>query len=477
MSRKTKKQNSSQSSYVSNLADQCDDSQAQVANALRQIFKREYYNSIALHGNCKWKPSELLILAVTTTWLSAGNLSEAFKKASRFSSKQFGFLATQTFQGMMRAFARHKDQLLSCFWQAVQIIATQQIPEYFRIGGFVALAIDGTGFGTSRTRSNEKAFVPKRYGKGKKARSKRSCKNKKGRKKQLVKPKPQVWTTMLWHVGFKLPWFWKLGPSNSSERSHCEEMIKEQNFPEKTLFIGDAGFTGYPLWTTIIGAGHNFLVRVGANIHLLRELGTVKRNGNIVWFWPKDAFEKKLPPLELRLIRLKDKRGTIQLLTNVLSERTLSQKLALKLYTLRWGIEVQYRTVKQTFDKGTLLCRNSDHTLSELHMYLMTITILQLSAGLEQTKINIDPERTSVAMVIRVFQDSVLAGQQTGEPSFVERLKLCVKDDYKRASSKKARYIPTSSSKPSKKRPPVIKLASKEKKAAYAKLELAALAA
>ena len=50
----------------------------------------------------------------------------------------------------------------------------------------------------------------------------------------------------MWHMGLRLPWTWRLGPSNSSERDHVREMLKQEAFPENTLFCGDAGFIGYP---------------------------------------------------------------------------------------------------------------------------------------------------------------------------------------------------------------------------------------
>ena len=73
---------------------------------------------------------------------------------------------------------------------------------------------------------------------------------------------PQAWITMLWHMGLRLPWMWRLGPSNSSERDHVMDMLSTGNFPKNTLFCGDAGFVGYPLWSHILQSGADFLVRV-----------------------------------------------------------------------------------------------------------------------------------------------------------------------------------------------------------------------
>jgi transposase len=38
------------------------------------------------------------------------------------------------------------------------------------------------------------------------------------------------------------------------------------------------------------------------------------------------------------------------MLTSVLSERTLSKKQIVKFYKMRWGIEIEFRGLKQTLD-------------------------------------------------------------------------------------------------------------------------------
>jgi hypothetical protein len=49
-------------------------------------------------------------------------------------------------------------------------------------------------------------------------------------------------------MGLRTPWSWQSGPSTSSERDHFRELLAGQEFPENTLFCGDAGFTGYDNW-------------------------------------------------------------------------------------------------------------------------------------------------------------------------------------------------------------------------------------
>jgi hypothetical protein len=85
---------------------------------------------------------------------------------------------------------------------------------------------------------------------------------------------PQLWLTLLWHVGSGLPWAWRTGPSGASERDHLVAMVPE--LPAQALIVADAGFVGYDFWQTLLTAGHHFVIRVGANVRLVHQLGWVK---------------------------------------------------------------------------------------------------------------------------------------------------------------------------------------------------------
>ena len=40
-------------------------------------------------------------------------------------------------------------------------------------------------------------------------------------------PSPQLWLTLLWHVGSGLPWAWRTGPSGASERDQLVALAPE----------------------------------------------------------------------------------------------------------------------------------------------------------------------------------------------------------------------------------------------------------
>ena len=190
---------------------------------------------------------------------------------------------------------------------------------------------------------------------------------------------------MMWHMGLRLPWTWRLGPSNSSERGHVMEMLEQEEFPEKTLFCGDAGFVGYPLWNSVLSAGGDFLVRVGANVSLLSEKADVKRcGGGIVLCWPKGKMNSGAKPLRLRLIKVMIGRTKMWMLMSVLDAKKLSTKQIVRYYKMRWGVEVEFRGLKQTIDKRKLRCRNSDRVLVELDWSIRAMAVAELIALREQ---------------------------------------------------------------------------------------------
>jgi len=97
---------------------------------------------------------------------------------------------------------------------------------------------------------------------------------------------------------------------------------------------------------------------VGANVRLLTKLGwCCAEHEGIVYLWPDKAQKRRQPPLVLRLITLIDGRNRrVHLLTNILDPRELCDGAAGELYRRRWGVELIYRSLKQTMGKRKLRC-------------------------------------------------------------------------------------------------------------------------
>lgn len=431
------------------------DQGALLKKATQWILHEDIFAQLKQHGNSTWRASSMVVLAVLTAWMPSPQLTEAFAKASQMSMNLFGVSAVDTYQGMMRALVTNGSNMLMILWARLHGLMEKVSPNHFRIDGWVPLAVDGSRFSAPRSKSNELAFAAKRYGQGNMAQSRKKWKNKTRRSKKLAPIKPQIWLTLIWHMGLKLSWCWKSGPSMSSERHHLMDMLRSLKFPEKTLFCGDAGFVGYELWSTLVEQGHSFLVRVGGNVKLLKKLAVVRKGDGIVFLWPDAIAKKNEPPLILRLIAVTTSAGTMYLVTNLLDEKQLSIHAIKKLYPLRWGIELQFRSAKQTFGLGKLRSRNADHALVELDWSLVALTMLQLLATQEQTSIDIPPDRTSVSDAIKAIRHAIDTWNEAKPKklNFRTRLQEATKDQYPRTRSKKARHQPNYKDKPSAKKP------------------------
>ena len=443
--------------------------------ALNWFGSSDSFSELIRHGNVSWSAMQLVTLAVLWAWSDRSTLTAAFIDAKDLAVKMFGDVAVTTYQGMMGALRSYTAPLLALFWRHLHARMEQVAGKHWQIGLWLALAVDGSRFTTPRTAKNERAFAIKDYGRGRKAKTRKKWKNKKRRSKKISEPvKPQIWLTLIWHMGLKLPWSWRTGPSTASERGHLLEMIEAQEFPENTLFCGDAGFVGYDFWNAIHLRRLHFLVRVGANVRLLKRLGTVRQRGDRVYLWPDKVARRGQPPLELRLIAFQGARAPVFLVTNVLSESDLPQRHAAQLYRLRWGIELQFRALKQTFGRTKLRSRTPENAIVELHWSVAGLTLVQLFAIKEQITVDSPPAQSSVALALAAIQEIVRHwSREVHEPrAFIRRLQEAKKDEYTRHGKKRARYQPDYKDEPCA-TAPIIKIATAKQRGAYKALQAA----
>jgi hypothetical protein len=421
--------------------------------AVAWAVDRQMFAHLPLHGNTQWQIVDLILLTVVWVWSNDLTLTGAFAEAQRWSLDVLGRVAVGTFQGLLKALVRWTASWLPVLWDHLHRLMEEQGRTHWRVGRWLALAVDGSRVSVPRTQDNEKAFCAPHCGQGKTARYRRKKKGKGQRvRRQAQKPqpvRPQVWVTLLWHMGLQMPWSWKTGPSYAAERDHFRAMLQEQTFPKDTLFCGDAGFTGYALWKALSNAGHAFLIRVGANVTLLRKLGYVRERAGTVYCWPNAAARHGHPPLVLRLLHLRVGKCSMHLLTNVLDETALTDAEAVHLYQLRWGVELQFRTVKQTFGRRKLRSRTPDRAYVELDWSLVGLWLIQLFAVKEQLAIGAIPEHCSVALAIQVIRETFRRWWERPDQPFALKLQAATKETYTRQSSKKARYCPNYKDKPS----------------------------
>jgi DDE family transposase len=286
--------------------------------------------------------------------------------------------------------------------------------------GFCVLAVDGSRVECAHTLANEDGL---------------GCA---GRDKTA----PQVFVTTLWHAGFALPWDFRTGPGTDSERCHLDQML--DGLPEQTFLLADAGFVSFGLCHALQQQGHSFLLRVGSNVHLLTDLEyDYEQRDDIVYLWPRK--QRRLPPLKLRLIRLPDEKGqTVCLLTDILDIQRLPDKQAQRLYALRWGVEVFYRSSKQTLQRRRLLSRTPQTCLAEAAWGLVGIWLLGLMTVRQQMRRGLEPRNWSVANARDAVRYAMRnSGRLRTRPaSFLAALVAATKDNYVRQRPKRARNYP-----------------------------------
>jgi hypothetical protein len=300
--------------------------------------------------------------------------------------------------------------------------------------GWTAFACDGSRVEVPRTTANEKALG-------------RAGRNKTG---------PQLFLTTLYHMGTGLPWDWTIGRGTESERDHLRKMLV--SLPPGSLIVADAGFTGFALLREILAQGHSFLIRVGANVTLLTELGlemesacagrdaeSPRGESDTVWLWPMGRRDE--PPLKLRLVRLtKSIAGSSKqmvLLTNVFDRERLSDETAAILYRMRWGVELFYRGLKQTLEQRKLRSDSPNQARWELQMAMMATLLLGLMSVGGIIAEGKDPLSWSVAGALRTVRHAMRTpGRWRRRGDLRTLLLVAVQDAYVRTHPKRARDWP-----------------------------------
>lgn len=455
--------------------------QEQLASVLDGFLPDDsIFSKMRLHGNTKWLPKCLVWLALIWAWSESRHVTDAYTEAVQCCQDMFRFFVPQTYQGFMGALVKWTSTLMKILLPVLHEKMEEIGGKFWRIDGWVPIAFDGSRSTAPRSIANEQALCAKNFGKGKTAKyRKKKTKGMRRRKNEKQKPQPQepqAWITMMWHMGLRLPWMWRLGPSNSSERGHVIEMIEQGKYSKMTLFCGDAGFVGFPLWSAIVERGGHFLVRVGANVSLLVESADYQLGKNgVVLCWPRTMQSTQLP-LRLRLVQVRIGKTRVYLLTSVLDPKKLTISQMVKFYKMRWGIEVEFRGLKQTLDRAKLRCRNDQRVFVELHWSILAMAVAELvalqvqlaqrSQKQRQDPTTPDPAKRSLANTLRAIRRCLRRPHEIPDPhkQLTTLLREAVTDSYLRKSSKRARYRPPNPDKKPLGQPAVRQLTAKERK-------------
>ncbi len=422
--------------------------------ALQWLLQGVSWAGVLFRIDCTWTPQLVAMTSMLWAWSDEKTLTGRFAIARKIAWRMLA--SRQAPAGSYQAFIKLLRKWTTALVAAVQTLFREQmrrrLAQRFTLAGFVPFGVDGSRFGLPRTASHERAFAPSK--KRKKAKSKRDKKAQRKAKRQqrLTKEQkaararvkkaesPQLWVTVLWHLGCGLPWSWRLGPSDSSEREHMRQMIAE--LPPAPLLVADAGFPGYTLWLALVVAGCEMVMRVGSNVRLLRKLGYVKERGDLVYLWPNWVAAKSQPPIVLRMVVIHNGRHPVYLVTTVRDHRRLSEQQVLEFYRLRWGIELFYRHVKQTYELRKLRSHAAENAPVEAAWGLLGMWAMAFYAQCHLQCRAIPPSKISVAQVLRAFRTPMRAYKSRPDPGedLHALLDIAIIDSYHRASKASRDY-------------------------------------
>lgn len=389
----------------------------QLLKAIRKFLPQRGLSLIKCDRRIRWTDRMLVITAILMAWMDSTMLKDAFVSARNFVIRMYPTRRRpgRQFRGFLATLNKNHNRLLNCICTSLQSVICEKWMLRSKHHGWAIMGVDGTHISVPRTVANEEGFGV--FGKDKSL--------------------PQQQLTTVFHAETQLPWTWRHGKGNTSERVHFNEMIDE--LPPRTLLLADAGFTGYAMMRKLQKAGHEFIIRVGSNVRLLRKLGfAIRQYDGIVYLWPQT--HRQSEPLILRLVTIIDGSKRVHLLTSVLDDNLLSDAEIAKLYRWRWGVEVMYRSLKQTMEKDKLRSRIPSHAQMELDWLMVGFWLLGLmtldAAGVSRT---ISRQRSwSPAKALRVVRQCMSASR-------LKRCKLCkllsgaLLDIYRRPGPKRTR--------------------------------------
>jgi Transposase DDE domain len=320
-----------------------------------QLWK-QVLNAIHPGKASRWQPQPLLFVLLVMTWCAGDSLPERFETARAFyvACYQKRRRPGSTCEGFQKALARVPLAALRLVAAAVRRRLAQVFGDRFWVDGFIPFGCDGSRLQCPRSQELEERLPSS----------------------SSDDAPPQVWVTALVHLALGLLWSWRLGKGTANEREHLRQLTA--TLPRGALLVADAGYVGYELLQALLVAQLSFLIRLSSRAPLyVPDKSTLKRyREGLVYYWPVWAQKEELPPIPVRLLRIRGPKVDVWLITNVLAEERLPRKTAGKFYRWRWRNEGLFRTYKRTLGKVKLLSRTVVQVHRELEGSLLAVQLI-----------------------------------------------------------------------------------------------------
>jgi len=401
----------------------------------------------------RWDIQPLVLVLALSTWCCGDSQPERFEAAKaicvlcRSKQKRPG----HTPQGFQKALARLPMVVL----RAVAAGVRQRLAALvdLSVDGFIPLGCDGTRLTCPRTAELERFL---------------SGANQKN-------AAPSIWLTAVVHLRTGVPWCWWWGQGDANERWHLQQMLPF--LPALTLLVADAGYIGYELMS-LVSQRVSFLIR-GCSKAPLYTKNLVKmdafREGECL-YWPKELQKKGAPPLRVRVLRLRKKKGNtkgqdVWLITNVLDPKRLSLDQAGRYYRWRWENEGFFRTYKRTLKKLKLESRTVAlvHREAEGSMLALQILLAQGALAMPRRGGRPTPQASPRKVLLEMRREILAELPKRRRRRLGTRLREAQRERRQRKSAKQRRPWPSRAPHKAPKPPRFLKL-TKELKAVLDKL-------
>jgi hypothetical protein len=385
-------------------------------------FWRVAHQAAGPYRAVRWKLMTLLLVCMMSMLCRAKAEQDRFEEARAYYIALYPRRQRpgKSLEGFLAALGR----LPRYFFKKVQPVLRQQVAKILErvwyVDGWIPFGVDGSRLALPRYATLERHFGTAGTG-----------------------DFPHLWVTSVVHLATGVPWSWRFGRSDASERHQFCNLVP--TLPERSLVVADAGYVGYEVWETLIEQGRHFLIRVAANVQVYAdyEVQSDFEEGR-VYFWPTRKPRKK--PLALRLVRLPAQdhgKSDVWLATNV-DEKELSRETIGKMFRLRWQHEVFYRSYKCTLQKTKLSSRTTRQVIREAEIAMLAVQVFLAQAAWAVSRRDIT-QAASCAQALRQLHREwrYLLKHGRLQQRFLERLALARREQRSgRTSAKNYRQWP-----------------------------------
>jgi len=177
-----------------------------------------------------------------------------------------------------------------------------------------------------------------------------------------------------------------INPNGTSERHCAAEHV--QHARKKDLIIYDRGYNAFWLYAHHIKHNHAFCMRAKTNQSLAVK-AFIKSNKKeaIVTFTPNKSSiqtckDRGIPstPVKLRLVRVDLANEVEVLITNLMDTNKYEASLFKSLYHLRWGIEENYKRLKQWVEVENFSGKSALSVQQDFYAKIVTLNLTALLA-------------------------------------------------------------------------------------------------